>query len=980
MTQQRSGDDGDWGVHETPTHLDASDTSFYGLSLQQMAVGLISAGGAYMIYRQPFLADIPTLVRIGVLAVLWLVIMAGTVIKLGGRSLPSILIDMAMYSIGPKRYSGSAEELAVGEALEIVEDAEEAPAPESPGLLGLALAPVSLVVSIVGWIKAKLFGGSGDSDSDGVDAESDEADEDTEELALPSWADEPGFSVIFEIPEECEGIEDEPPAEDEIFMPADSSSSDTSELAVWDEIGEGSRDGMEMVTERDESRGSNDEEPPGSDDEEPPGPVGDGESVESKPGVVTRIFGRVKKGGGSSESEGATAALGAFLAVVALSIAVTGCSRPVEAQTPATPTLSPTPYISTDFAESFRRLEKHLYLDRVVHSQREMIGGVPGPGGITFHLLPVTDLEIIQPQMLVDRGKNYSFEYELVHRNDDPVKFRTAVPAFTVTSFGPVWIPGPEHSREVLKGELERVGFHWTYDDPFSVVPKVGVLSVPRNRLPTPYRPPDLIPDPIQPPTGGHVGRMFVELHDHDAEERDRIVCDGVVPRSVEYSASAVVANLAMTCHAENIRAVVKNFEIVRGDRVTTRDMIVDAAVDKVWAYITIENDANTTVKEIQYYVDDVYLNPPPAINFVPHLISVSIPIEDHTVEQEIDISIDYTYEVSLATQVTEALLHIPAVTETRIVDCGCNLVDTSIPDDPSSQTKTRAFPRAITQLVTIPERYEATAGTSAISRASFTQHWKAPESPGGSGAFRIWVDSPHLTGASYDPPTPVPPYLADTDAELLNKLADIRSGRPLANRTPTPTPTPTSTPTATPTATATWTPTPTLTPFTLTATPTITSTPAPTPTWTATPTVTPTPTIVPYNTRCGASGVSKGTTRSGSWSSGDCVTRGVPVGSYVDFYQFSIGANEDLIIELSSSADTFLYILNGTNRLSTSYVYRSDDVSNTNTDSRLEFVVTLPPPPVPPGVYSSLSAGTYTIGVTRVQPDQTGSYTLRLQ
>ena len=978
MTQQLSGDDGDWGVHETPTHLEAQDTSFYGLSLQQMAVGLISAGGAYMIYRQPFLADIPMLVRIGVLAVLWLLIMAGTVIKIGGRSLPSMLIDMAMYMISPKSYSGPAAEIAVGVDNSVSESEDEEVETSGGGLLGLALPSIALVASGLSSVKTVVLRGRGRDGEEVVEDDEDGSGEVAEELSLPSWADEPGFSVIFETPEESDATQKQVVAEDEVSVSVGSPSSGADDVVVAGRVVEVSGDGSKRSGDKGELPASEDE---GADEDggKSAGSTADGVSLDKKTsGILARAFKRVKQRGAVSKVDGATTACGLLLSTVALSMVVAGCAGSLEAQTPPTPTLSPTPYISTDFSESFRRLEKHLYLDSIVHSQRVTVSGTPVPGGITFNLLPVTDLEIIQPQMLVDRGENYSFEHQLVYTTDDAVVSRSSVPAFAVTSFGVIRIPKEGFPNPVLNGKLERVGFHWTYDDPTSAVPKVGVLSILSDRLPTPHRPPDLVPAPIQPPAGGHVGRIFQEVYEHSAEQRDRIVCDGVVARSVEYSASAVVANLAMTCHAEDIRVVVKNFEIVRGDRVTTRDVVVDATVDRVWAYITIKNEANTTVKEIQYYIDDVHLNHPATINLVADVIPVSIPIERHTVEQKIKISIDYTYEVSFATQAVEALRHIPAVTETRIVDCACDLVDTTIPDDPSSRTKTRSIPRTITQSVTIPERYEATVGTSVVARASFTQNWTAPAAPGGLGeAIRIRVDSPQLTGASYEAPTPVPPYVAARDEELLNKLANMRGGRPLGNRTPTPTPTTTSTPTATPTTTATWTPTPTLTAVALTSTPTITSTPTSTPTWTPTPTVTPTPTLRPYNVRCGSSGISTTTTRSGSWTTGDCVTRGVTRGSYVDFYQFSIGSDEMLTIELSAAGDTFLYLIRGTNRSSTSYYRRSDDVSDTNTNSKLEFVTGYSPNP--PGTYDALPAGTYTIGVTRINPNQTGSYSLRL-
>ena len=158
------------------------------------------------------------------------------------------------------------------------------------------------------------------------------------------------------------------------------------------------------------------------------------------------------------------------------------------------------------------------------------------------------------------------------------------------------------------------------------------------------------------------------------------------------------------------------------------------------------------------------------------------------------------------------------------------------------------------------------------------------------------------------------------------------------------PTPIPTSTPTPTSVA-STATPSPTATP-----TPTATNTPTPSPT--PTPTPTPTCSVMSLGTLSGS------ITRTGSWSYSCNSTH--RSGSYARFYSFTVSPSTQVTIDLTSSVDTYLYLLQGSG--TSGSVIESDDDDGGGTNSR---------------IVRTLSSGTYTVEATTYYSAQTGSFTL---
>ena len=153
-------------------------------------------------------------------------------------------------------------------------------------------------------------------------------------------------------------------------------------------------------------------------------------------------------------------------------------------------------------------------------------------------------------------------------------------------------------------------------------------------------------------------------------------------------------------------------------------------------------------------------------------------------------------------------------------------------------------------------------------------------------------------------------------------------------------------------------TPTPTPTP-----TPTATATATPTNTPTATPTHSPTPTATPPNGCVTSLGTISGTaTKNGTWTNSCESTH--RTGKYARFYTFSVSQTADARIDLTSSVDTYLFLLSGAGKNGT-VLAKNDDISIWNRNSRIE---------------RELSAGTYTVEATTWGSRRTGSFRLDIK
>ena len=102
-------------------------------------------------------------------------------------------------------------------------------------------------------------------------------------------------------------------------------------------------------------------------------------------------------------------------------------------------------------------------------------------------------------------------------------------------------------------------------------------------------------------------------------------------------------------------------------------------------------------------------------------------------------------------------------------------------------------------------------------------------------------------------------------------------------------------------------------------------------------------------------------TSRTGEWIS-DCASV-TKAGNYARFYSFALGQEAEVTIDLESSQDTVLNLLEGSGT-SGSVIANNDDVESGNTNSR---------------VSRTLAAGTYTVEATTFGPATTGSFTLNI-
>ena len=96
-----------WASHEVPTHVQSSDSLVLGLSFVQVIMLMVCLGGAYAIYVMPMLAWIPDRIRIGLAIGLALFAAAMMILKIGGRPVPILLLNLLKFKISPQVYAGT---------------------------------------------------------------------------------------------------------------------------------------------------------------------------------------------------------------------------------------------------------------------------------------------------------------------------------------------------------------------------------------------------------------------------------------------------------------------------------------------------------------------------------------------------------------------------------------------------------------------------------------------------------------------------------------------------------------------------------------------------------------------------------------------------------------------------------------------------------------------------------------------------------
>ena len=103
-------------------------------------------------------------------------------------------------------------------------------------------------------------------------------------------------------------------------------------------------------------------------------------------------------------------------------------------------------------------------------------------------------------------------------------------------------------------------------------------------------------------------------------------------------------------------------------------------------------------------------------------------------------------------------------------------------------------------------------------------------------------------------------------------------------------------------------------------------------------------------------------TTRSGSWASGcDSSNRS---GRYARFYTFTLSQQGTVQIDLTSTKDPYLFLLNGAGADGTVEAENDDITANVDTNSRIS---------------ADLNAGTYTVEATTFNAGITGNFALTI-
>ena len=96
-----------WTSHEVPTHVQSSDNLIFGLSFVQVIMLMVCLGGAYAIYVMPMLAWIPDRIRVGLAIALALIAAALMILKIGGRPIPILLLNLLKFKISAQVYAGT---------------------------------------------------------------------------------------------------------------------------------------------------------------------------------------------------------------------------------------------------------------------------------------------------------------------------------------------------------------------------------------------------------------------------------------------------------------------------------------------------------------------------------------------------------------------------------------------------------------------------------------------------------------------------------------------------------------------------------------------------------------------------------------------------------------------------------------------------------------------------------------------------------
>lgn len=106
-------------VHEVPTHVEAEDKLFLGLTVFQVLGVIMSIAVAYAGFGSSWASWIPWMPRAVICGIAVCVAIALLVVRIGNRMLPLALMDLLQYRTSPRTMSGSMSDLRVSDVQEV---------------------------------------------------------------------------------------------------------------------------------------------------------------------------------------------------------------------------------------------------------------------------------------------------------------------------------------------------------------------------------------------------------------------------------------------------------------------------------------------------------------------------------------------------------------------------------------------------------------------------------------------------------------------------------------------------------------------------------------------------------------------------------------------------------------------------------------------------------------------------------------------
>ena len=106
-------------VHEVPTHVEAEDKLFLGLTVFQVLGVIMSVAVSYAGFGSSWSSWIPWIPRAVICSMFACLFIAMLTIRIGERKLPLVLLDLIQYRTSPRTLTGSMSDLRIPDVQEV---------------------------------------------------------------------------------------------------------------------------------------------------------------------------------------------------------------------------------------------------------------------------------------------------------------------------------------------------------------------------------------------------------------------------------------------------------------------------------------------------------------------------------------------------------------------------------------------------------------------------------------------------------------------------------------------------------------------------------------------------------------------------------------------------------------------------------------------------------------------------------------------